>query len=101
MSRVQRQKSQHRQAVQHFVDNPLRLTEKQASGLLWDLCVELGYCLPPEQNAQIQREPPTNPRDFAELVMKLEGVGTGDSDMYDEVLERALSAFQKASANAA
>ena len=43
----------------------------------------------------------TNPGDFAELVMKLEGVGTGDSDMYDQVLECVLLAFQKASADAA
>ena len=63
--------------------------------------MDLGYCLPPEQHAQIQREPPTNPRDFAELVMKLEGVRTGDSDMYAQVLERVLSAFQKASTDAA
>jgi hypothetical protein len=105
MTRRQRNRSQDRQAVQaaveRFIESPLRLSGRQTRELLWDLCVDLGYCLQPEQHAQVERESPTNPRDFAQLVMTLEGVGTGDPDMYAQVLGRVLSAFERASAHAA
>jgi hypothetical protein len=104
MTLAQRIKSQHRQAVQaaveRFIGSPLQLSRKQTRELLGRLCVDLGNCLKSEHHDHIESEPPTNPRDFAKLVMKLEGVGIGDSEMYAEVLQRVLLAFESALADA-
>jgi hypothetical protein len=60
------------------------------------LCVELGYCLTPRDCDAVEENPPTDPQAFAELVMKLEGVGSGDAEMLMPVLERVLKAFEEA-----
>ena len=81
--------------MERFQRAPLRLSEQVLDQLLWDLCVELGYCLSPTDEAVIVSDPPTDPRRFAELVMELEVGGPGDSEMFEAVLERVCRAFLK------
>jgi hypothetical protein len=45
-------------------------------------------------NEAVEANPPTNPEAFAELVMKLEGVGSGNPEMFMPVLEIVLAAFE-------
>ena len=81
------------EAAEEFIDEPFRLSAQQTEALLHDLCVELGYCLGPEDADAIVADPPTDPRAFAELVMRLDGVGPDDPVMYTPVLTRVLKMF--------
>ena len=102
MSRQQRQKSHDRSAIQtradRFLENPCRLTSDLVHALLGELCIEVGYCLPPKAHDLIEADPPTDPRSFADLVIKLEvdGDEQGDTEYYDQVLELVLRTFEGA-----
>jgi hypothetical protein len=50
-----------------------RLSPRQVEFLLEELCVDLGFCLPPDANAQLMREPPTNVDAFTDAVIRAEG----------------------------
>ena len=82
-----------------FEETAFRLSEKATGHLLNDLCVTLGYCLPPYEQERIISNPPTNPRQFAEVVMEAEGVGTGEPTMFDPVFDVVCKAFLQASEN--
>ena len=84
-----------------FEENPLQLSKKAVGHLLDDLCVTLGYCLPPNEQERIINDPPKNPRQFSEEVMEVEGVGAGDPQMFGEVYEIVFWAFLEASENGA
>lgn len=45
-----------------------------AARLLSDLCVTLGYCLPPEDQERIIHDPPTSVDTFTDAVVKAEGL---------------------------
>ena len=98
MTRKQRQTSRHvsdvRASLDAFVDKPCRLTVQQTEALLCELCVQLGYCLAPADFDAVVAEPPTDPQAFAELVMKLEGVGVDDHELFMSVLELVLRTFE-------
>ncbi|MGC4093049.1 MAG: hypothetical protein QM756_35210 [Polyangiaceae bacterium] len=99
MTRKQRHLSQQaselRAALDVFEDNPCRLSSQQTHDLLTDLCVRLSYCLSTTDCQTIEANPPTDPLTFAELVMRLEGVGADNSDALAPVLERVLEKFQQ------
>jgi hypothetical protein len=101
MTREQRSRStalmEMSDALEEFIDEPLRLSGQQTEALLHDLCVELGYCLGPKETDAIVANPPTNPRAFAELVMTLDGVESDDPAMCTPVLVRVLKMFIGAS----
>jgi hypothetical protein len=98
MSRRQRQKAQERlatrAAVEKFIDRPQRLSPEQTRAVLNELCVKLGYCLPPKDYEIVESNPPTDPLAFAELVVRLEGVGELDPEAFKPVLDIVLKAFQ-------
>ena len=75
----------------------MRLSDQSLARLLSDLCVELGYCLPAPAQQQIIDHPPTDPERLAELVMALEGVGVGDAEMLEPVLDLVCLAFLRES----
>ncbi|MCV2393903.1 hypothetical protein OEB99_06250 [Actinotalea sp. M2MS4P-6] len=45
-----------------------------AAGLLDDLCVRLGYCLPPEDRQRLIDDPPTSVDAFTDAVVRAEGL---------------------------
>ena len=100
MSRHQRQRAHDRAALHaaldKFVAQPCALTPEQVHALLNELCSKLGYCLAPREYAAIEANPPTNPQDFAELVVKLDGVDPKDQEMLAPVLRCVLAAFEGA-----
>lgn len=97
MSRSQRQKSERRSVQSSIVEwcksNPINLSNKEVESLLYTLCVKLGYCLSPGAQEKVLSNPPTDPETFACLIMELEGVGSGDTKMYQPVFECIHSVF--------
>ena len=99
ITREQRYKRKFKSFASRCEETPLRLSEKAVGHLLNDLCVTLGYCLPQYEQERIINNPPTNPRQFAEVVMEAEGVGTDASTMFDPVFDMVCKAFLQASEN--
>jgi hypothetical protein len=93
MTRKQRQTSRSlsdvRASLDAFVDKPCRLTAGQTEALLDELCMQLGYCLAPADFDALVADPPTDPQTFAELVMKREGVGMDDRELFMAVLSES------------
>lgn len=81
------------QVEEYFEANPLLLNEEEARYLLHELCVELGYSLPPHEHRQILMNPPTTPGKFVVKVMEAEGVGSGDPEMAGPVHDRVRKVF--------
>jgi hypothetical protein len=79
------------------------LTPREVYYLLGDLCVKLGFCLPPEVNEALVAQPPTDVDRFAEAVFRAEGFNpvTGDRHLYDEVRAVVAGAFVRAEERAA
>ncbi len=49
------------------------LSEDQAEALLCDLCVILGFCIPPSDGDRIKSNPPTDIEEFIDAVYEAEG----------------------------
>jgi len=74
----------------------VRLTESEASDLLYELCSKLGFCLPPNWQSRLAKNLPTNPERFADTVYKVEGLDpTLRSDLYKQVLACCKTAFRR------
>jgi hypothetical protein len=52
----------------------MKLTPEQVDELLFDLCVDLGFCLRPEHNDRLMRDPPADVQSFARAVLVAEGM---------------------------
>lgn len=44
------------------------LSEPEAHKLLYDLCVRLGFCLPPQEQRRLKENPPPDVRSFNDAV---------------------------------
>jgi hypothetical protein len=88
--------SELREAAESFVERPCALSALQTRALLTELCSDLGHCLAPSDFASVGSDPPSNPRAFAELVLKLAGAATDDPEVFSPVLERVLLTFEAA-----
>ncbi len=97
MSRAQRDKSKLRSIERSIIEqcekNPVRLSPNAVEKLLNDLCIDLGYCLPPKAYEKIVNNPPTDPKSFSKIVMDLEGAGTNDRIMFQSVFECVCKVF--------
>jgi hypothetical protein len=63
--------------MSYRMDSPL--SPNQVSRLLDELCVRLGFCLPPADTVRIQQDPPLDARDFANAVFLAEGMGASEN----------------------
>jgi hypothetical protein len=52
---------------------PTQLTESQVKALLYELCVRLGFCLPPIDQRRLEGSPPSDVEAFADAVYAAEG----------------------------
>ena len=61
------------------------------------LCVGLGFCLPPENENRLRRNPPDNVDDFTNAVFLAEGLNPefADRHLYRCVRDVISEAFQK------
>jgi len=66
------------------------LSESEARSLLDNLCVRLGFCLPPEASALIVANPPQSVSAFANAVITAEGL---DPTIYDRHIYRQVKAM--------
>src|SRR5436190_21244202 len=55
------------------LDMATHLNEPQTKALLYELCVRLGFCLPPADQRRLEREPPVEVETFADAVYAAEG----------------------------
>ena len=72
------------------------LSDREVDWLLEDLCVNGGYCLPPQVDAQIRSAPPRTPDAFADAVIRAEGLDPAlNPREYRWVLEVVERAFRR------
>lgn len=51
-----------------------KLSSPQVETLLHELCVVLGFCLPPDEQARLRDSPPTEVDAFTDTVIRAEGL---------------------------
>ena len=51
-----------------------QLSPARVEALLYELCVVLGFCLPPDEQARLRESPPTEVDAFADAVIRAEGL---------------------------
>ena len=75
-----------------------RLSQRKAGFLLADLCVKLGFCLPPDAEEALVSDPPSDVDAFAEAVFRADGFDpfTGDRALYRALRGMVLEAFLRA-----
>ncbi|WP_207923606.1 hypothetical protein [Actinomadura bangladeshensis] len=79
------------------VDVP-RLAPEEVDALLHDLCVRLGFCLPPADQAVLRASPPVGVDSFAEAVFRAEGLDASpDGELWRQVRETVARAFEAGS----
>ena len=47
---------------------------EKIEALLYELCVVLGFCLPPDAQAGLKRDPPAGAEEFADAVIRAGGL---------------------------
>jgi hypothetical protein len=52
----------------------VKMSPRQIAFLIEELCVDLGFCLPPEAQARIQEKPETDIDLFTDAVIRAEGL---------------------------
>ena len=75
------------------------LSEGEVASLLERLCVELGFCVPPQERGRFADRPPADVPSFVEAVLRAEGL---EPAHVDQQLRRAVEslvsqAFRRAS----
>lgn len=73
------------------------LSAEEATYLLSSLCLELGFCLPPEAQAQLVISPPQDVYEFTAAVFRAEGLDpdTADRQLYRDVRDMVANAFSR------
>jgi len=73
----------------------VRFTSAEVYSLLSKLCIDLGFCLPPDKIAEFQQDPPTEVDAFTNEVFIAEGLDPvlSDSGLRKQVSELVSQAF--------
>ena len=53
------------------------MSSQQFEQLLSELCVDLGFCLPPDVQARLMADAPSDPDEFTDAVVRAEGLDPG------------------------
>ncbi len=64
------------------------LTPNEVKALLHELCIQMGFCLKPEESQRLMQSPPTDVIDFSRAVFAAEGL---DPDYADRQLFQDLN----------
>ena len=80
-----------------------RLSPEDVYSLLSKLCIDLGFCLAPDQIARLQHAPPEDPDRFADAVFLAEGLdpSTLDRRLRRQVKSLVAKAYEQAKHRAA
>jgi len=73
------------------------LTPVQVGKLLDRLCVDLGFCLPPDDGMRLAKNPPGDVRSFVDAVFPAEGMNPemADRHLYRQVTKVVREAFPR------
>jgi hypothetical protein len=65
--------------------------------LLYELCVDLGFCLPPAEQSQLEKNPPDDADSFARAVFVAEGLNPDHAGrhLYRQVRNRVVDAMNR------
>lgn len=75
------------------------LTPREAEILLNDLCVRLGFCLPPLDHIRLRDNPPPDADAFTEAVLRAEGIDFSPHGYFYEMVKTpVMRAFQDSEA---
>ena len=76
----------------------LILNEAEVEILLNNLCAKLGFCLPPDAQSRLLKNPPDDIHAFTDAVFAEEGVDptTASRNLYRQVRDMVMEAFQNA-----
>jgi hypothetical protein len=77
------------------------LKESEVTSLLSKLCIDLGFCLPPEDENRLIENPPTSVQEFTDQIFRAEGLNPqyAERHLYRQVRDKIAEAFDKASAS--
>jgi hypothetical protein len=80
---------------------PLEASEVET--LLRQLCVDLGFCLPPDAHDRLVDNPPADARSFTDAVFVAEGLNpeTARRELYLQVSDYVNAAFARATQRSA
>ena len=90
--------------VMRLMDETMKppLRPKQIAYLLEELCVELGFCLPPDEHARLQNWPPDDIDAFTDEVFRAEGVDPlANRQLRHQGRARVAKCFERMGAGAA
>ncbi len=75
-----------------------KLTTVEVHSLLSKLCIDLGFCLPPDDIARLQLSPPDTVDSSTDAVFTAEGLDplTSDQALRNQVMEVVATAFEGA-----
>ena len=73
------------------------LSAREVQSLLSKLCIDLGFCLPPDAQAHLEQSPPSNVAGFTDEVFTAEGLdpSTADRHLYRQVKALIADAFRR------
>jgi hypothetical protein len=75
------------------------MSSAQVEALLYELCVVLGFCLPPDAQARLRKSPPTDVDAFTDAVIRAEGLDPHADiplHMRRDIRARVVEHFRKA-----
>jgi hypothetical protein len=73
------------------------LLSREVQSLLSKLCIDLGFCLPPDAQAHLEQSPPSQIGEFTDAVFTAEGLDptTADRHLYRQVKAVVAAAFRR------
>ena len=73
------------------------LETAEVESLLSKLCIELGFCLPPEHENRLIENPPAIIEEFTDAVFRLEGLNAqfAERHLYRQVRDKIAQAFEQ------
>ncbi|REL26691.1 hypothetical protein DXX93_08955 [Thalassotalea euphylliae] len=74
--------------------NPI---EKEVEKLLDQVCVDLGFCLPPNVKSRLIKFPPKTSEKFTKTLIEVEGftIETIDKSLYKQLFDKIDSVYSK------
>jgi hypothetical protein len=73
-----------------------QMDQSRVAALLYEVCVDLGFCLPPAVNARLESNPPADVDEFTDVIFREEGMEPyNDTVLRNQVRERVAKHFKK------
>ena len=82
-------------------NDPVALSFTEAAWLLNEICVQVGFCLPPKKREKLESNPPGDIDSFSRAVCVAEGLNPDllERQIYRRVWHIVATAFEKAASS--